>query len=125
MSNLLALGCWDEQGRLRVVVESPKGATVKMKYDPRLETFVLQRFISRIGYPYDWGFVPSTTAPDGDPLDALVMHDTHTWPGAIIPSVCIGVLRVTETKSGAADIRRNDRLIAVAADRPAPSSVHE
>jgi inorganic pyrophosphatase len=115
MANLIDLGSRDERGNLRVVVESPKGSTAKIKYNPLLGVFELQRLIAPTGYPYDWGFVPGTLAEDGDPLDAMVIHDDHTWPGVIIPCVGIGLLKLLETKAGEAAPRRNDRLIAVPA----------
>jgi inorganic pyrophosphatase len=125
MKNLIELDSWDDDGRLRVIVEAPRGSTVKLKYNPAVRSFELQRFISSAGYPYDWGFVPSTLAEDGDPLDAFVMHEGVTWPGVIIPSICIGVLKLTERKEDAARSQRNDRLIAVPAARPVPFSISE
>lgn len=115
MANLMDLDCRDQAGNLRIVIEAPKGSIAKLKYNARLETFELQRFISNAGYPYDWGFVPSTLAQDGDPLDAMVLHDGCTWPGVVIPSVAIALLRLTESKEGEPETRRNDRLIAVPA----------
>jgi inorganic pyrophosphatase len=34
-------------------------------------------------YPYDWRFVPSTLAADGDTLDALDLSEVGSHPGAI------------------------------------------
>jgi len=117
MANLIHLACRDDQGQLRIVVETPKGSPAKIKYDPELQVFELQRFLAGARYPYDWGFVPSTLAEDGDPLDAMVLFDGHTWPGVVIPAVGIGLLKLRESKADEAQPRRNDRVIAVPAAR--------
>ena len=117
MANLIYLACRDDQGQLRIVVETPKGSPAKIKYDPELQVFELQRFLAGARYPYDWGFVPSTLAEDGDPLDAMVLFDGHTWPGVVIPAVGIGLLKLRESKAGEAQPRRNDRVIAIPAAR--------
>ena len=38
----------------------------------------------------DFGFVPSTRADDGDPLDVLVLMDAPVFPGCVVLSRVIG-----------------------------------
>jgi inorganic pyrophosphatase len=104
-----------EPGLLHVVVESPAGATNKIKHDPQLGAFTLSRPLPLgMSYPHDWGFVPGTRAPDGDPLDALVLSEGTTYPGLVITARPIGLLRLEQNRKGGGR-ERNDRLIAVAA----------
>jgi len=125
MVNLLELPTRTNEGHVRVVVEVPKGSNVKLKYNPAFGVFELQRFLAENRYPYDWGFVPSTAAEDGDPLDALVIHDGQTAAGVVIPSIPIGLLRITQVAAGKDEPVRNDRLIAVPAALPSVRSVLE
>lgn len=101
-----------------VVVESPRGSPVKLKYDPGLGCILVGRPLP-LGfvYPYDWGFVPSTRAPDGDPVDALVYWDVSTFPGVVLPCRALGVLQL-EQDDGEGGRERNDRLLAVPLQHP-------
>ena len=104
------------QDALHVVVESPRGSTVKLKYEPKLQAFTLSRPLTRgFRYPFDWGFIPSTQGPDGDPLDALVFWDVPTWPGVVLPCRPLGVLMVDQKKRDAqkGERERNDRILLV------------
>lgn len=95
------------------IVESPRGSSVKWKYDPKLSAFSISRPLSRgLTYPFDWGFVPSTKAPDGDPLDVMILWEQPGVPGVVLPCRAIGALKV-EQNDGEGGRERNDRLIAV------------
>lgn len=93
-------------------METPRGSRAKFAYDPKLETFALSKsLLTGLTYPHDWGFVPSTKADDGDPLDIMVIHDAATFPGVVLACRVIGILQIEQKSKGKAE--RNDRLFAV------------
>ena len=116
MPNLSTLPTWNDDGQLHCVVESPRGSKAKFKYDTELQTFTLNRsLILGVTYPFDWGFVPSTMAADGDPLDVMVFHDVPTFPGVVMACEAIGALLVTQKSSDGSGREPNHRLFAVPA----------
>jgi inorganic pyrophosphatase len=113
MTDLHHLPVRDENGNVYVVVETPRGSAAKLEFDPKLQVFTLSKsLILGLTYPYDWGFIPSTRGEDGDPLDALILHDVPTAPGLVLRCKIIGVLEVLQMQKEL----RNDRLIAVPKD---------
>lgn len=100
-------------GLVHVIVETPRGSAIKLKYDPRLRAFVWSRNLALgVRYPYDFGFLPQTLAEDGDGIDALVLSEAGSHPGVVVPGRILGALRVEQVRDGQAP-RRNDRLIVV------------
>jgi inorganic pyrophosphatase len=81
------------------IIEIPKGSRNKYEYDPELGGIKLDRFVSAsVVYPTDYGYVPETLSPDGDPLDVLVCVSEPTFPGCIVPSKPIGLFRMADEK---------------------------
>ena len=108
MPNLARLPTRAGDELVHVVVETPRGARAKLTFDPELKTFVLSKALMLgLSYPYDWGFIPSTRAEDGDPLDAMVIHDAATTPGLVLRCKLIGVLQTMQKTKH--DRIRNDR----------------
>src|SRR4029453_4172666 len=80
-----------------VVVEIPKGSANKYEFDSELQIFRLDRTLySPMHYPGDYGFIPSTIAGDGDPLDALVLVDSPTFTSCLIEARAVGMLAMVD-----------------------------
>ena len=95
------------------VVESPRGSRNKYDYDPKFRAFRLASVLPQgMVFPFDFGFIPSTKAADGDPLDIMVLMDEAAPAGCIIPVRIIGAIEAEQRKKGE-DWIRNDRLLGV------------
>jgi len=105
----------DDKQMLRVVIETPKGSRNKFAFDPHEHVFELKKVLpAGMAFPYDFGFVPSTLADDGDPIDVLVLMDEPAFPGCALTCRPIGVIEgEQEGKKGKT---RNDRIIAIEKD---------
>lgn len=91
-----------------VFVEIPTGSRNKYEFDAELGGIVLdRRLFSSMSYPADYGFVEETLAPDGDPLDALVLTAEATFPGCRVRARPIGVFHMEDERGS------DDKLICV------------
>jgi len=105
----------DDKQLLRVVIETPKGSRNKFAFDPDHHIFELKKVLpAGMTFPYDFGFVPSTMADDGDPIDVLVLMDEPAFPGCMLSCRPVGVIEGEQ--KGKKRKERNDRIIAVERD---------
>jgi inorganic pyrophosphatase len=112
MTNYVKLPTWADGDHVYAVVETPRGSRAKLEFDPKLGVFTLAKpLLAGLTYPYDWGFIPSTKAQDGDPLDVLIIHDAATYPGLVLKCKPIGLLEVLQSSNGKKE--RNDRVFVV------------
>jgi inorganic pyrophosphatase len=97
---------------LRVVIETPKGSHNKFALNAEEHFFELKKVLpAGMSFPYDFGFVPSTKADDGDPIDALVLMDEPAFAGCVLKCRAIGVIQ-GEQGGGKRKVR-NDRIVAI------------
>jgi len=97
---------------LQVIVETPRGSRNKFSFDVDQRLYTLKKVLpAGMTFPYDFGFLPRTLAPDGDPIDVLLLMDEPVFPGVLVPARLIGVIE-GEQLDGKKKIR-NDRLLAV------------
>lgn len=100
-------------GLLQVIVETPAGSRNKFAWDPNQGVYMLRKILpAGMSFPWDFGFVPKTKAPDGDPIDVLLLMDEPAYPGCAVPARLIGVIEGEQIEGRKR--KRNDRLVAVA-----------
>jgi len=97
---------------VNVIIETPKGSPAKYRYDEETGLIVYDKAMP-VGqsFPFDFGFLPSTTGGDGDPLDVLVVTDQPLFPGCLVHGKLLGVIEAEQSEGGKKE--RNDRLVAV------------
>jgi len=112
VTDFAKLPTWADRSCIYAVVETPRGSRAKLEYDPKLRVFSLAKpLLVGLTYPYDWGFIPSTEADDGDPADVMIIHDAATYPGLVLRCRPIGILEILQIKKGKKE--RNDRIFVV------------
>jgi inorganic pyrophosphatase len=111
-----------ENSNLNVIIETPKGSRVKYTYDPESGLFEASKALPEgMMFPFNFGFVPSTRAEDGDPLDILILNEEPLVPGCLVKARVAAVLKAQQTENG--KTFRNDRLLGFAAMKDTPISL--
>lgn len=111
--NLMSIGARDQRtGLVQVIVETAAGSRNKYRYDEELGIFRLHKSLP-LGarFPFDFGFIPSTRAEDGDPLDIMIVGGEPTFIGCLVTVRLLGILEAEQTEK--TKTIRNDRLIGV------------
>ena len=101
---------------VNVVIEVPVGGEpVKYEFDKVSGALFVDRILhTPMRYPANYGFVPHTLSPDGDPIDALVVARSPFIPGCVVRARPIGVLILEDEHGG------DEKLITVPVDSTSP-----
>ena len=110
--NLLSAGN-NVPAQVNAVVEIPKGEG-RIKYEYRTDgTLVIDRIrgADQPPYPVHYCGIPATLAPDGDPLDVLILGDDALKTGDVIAVRPVAVFWMTDEKG------IDPKIVCVPADR--------
>ena len=95
------------------VVECLKGERNKYEYDKDVPGVVLDRVLhSNVHYPADYGFIPRSYYDDGDPFDVLLLVEEPTFPGCVVESRPVAMMRMDD------DGEQDDKVVAVPTEDP-------
>ena len=105
---------------VNALIEIPLGSKNKYELDEKTGRIVLDRVLyAAMIYPAEYGIIEHTLAPDGDPLDILVVCSEPTFPGCIVPARVLGYLEMLD--NGKVDYK----LISVVDCDPRYDDIHE
>jgi inorganic pyrophosphatase len=102
------------------LIEIPLNSRNKYEVDHTTGRIHLDRVLyTAMTYPTEYGIVENTLAPDGDPLDILVICKDPTFPGCIVPARVLGYLSMID------DGKVDYKLISVVDCDPRYDNVNE
>ena len=106
----------DPPNSLNVIIEVPVGGEpVKYEFDKASGALFVDRILhTSMRYPANYGFIPHTLSPDGDPLDALVVARSPFVPGCVVRVRPIAVLFLEDEAGG------DEKLLTVPVDATFP-----
>ena len=82
------------------------------EHDEENNRIVLDRVLHNTNsFPYNYGYLPDTLSPDGDPIDIIVLGDYELLPGSWVKCKVIGGIETTDEKG------RDDKIIVVLDDK--------
>lgn len=105
---------------VNALIEIPLGSRNKYEFNTKTGRIHLDRVLySAMNYPAEYGHIENTLAPDGDPLDILVIVREPTFPGCVIPARVLGYLSTVDNG------KEDYKLIAVADCDPRYDHIHK
>ena len=118
--NLYELSTYSKSGSLQCVIEIPAGTNKKYEINTHTGEFEIDqrngkdRIINFLGYPGNYGFIPSTYSNpalggDGDALDILVISESVPT-GTVLEVIPIGKLLLND------DGELDDKIVAIPAN---------
>ena len=101
---------------INVLIEVPIGGEpVKYEFDKVSGAIFVDRILhTSMRYPTNYGFIPHTLSPDGDPLDCMVVARSPFIPGCVVRVRPIAVLLLEDEAGG------DEKVLAVPVDTTFP-----
>lgn len=102
---------------MKVLIEVSLGSNLKYEYCKKEKQLYLDRVLHNTNiFPYNYGFIPNTLSPDGDPLDAIVLCNYSLTPGCVVDCKVLGGIETTDENG------LDDKIILIPSDKIDPRS---
>jgi inorganic pyrophosphatase len=89
---------------MNVIIEINKGSKNKYEIDKKTGLIALDRVMHTTqDCPFDYGFIPQTLWDDGDALDVVLLTTYPLFPGLLVASRPVGIVRMVD--SGEDDVK--------------------
>ena len=112
-----------------VIIEIPMNADpIKYEVDKETGAMFVDRFMSTaMHYPCNYGYIPQTLSPDGDPVDVLVVTPFPLVPSIVVTCRPIGLLKMEDEAGGDAKLLAVpiDKILPIYRQWQQPSDIHE
>jgi len=93
---------------MKAIIEVSKHSNLKYEYDVDTQILHLDRVLHNTNrFPYNYGFIPNTLAPDGDPVDIILLSSHVIHPGVMIDIRILGGIETHDEKG------QDDKIICV------------
>ena len=93
---------------MEVVIEISKNSNLKYEYDQEKNKIFLDRVLHNSNvFPYNYGFIPNTLAPDNDPIDVILISSHSLLPGSFVKVKIIGIIETSDEKG------KDDKVLCV------------
>jgi len=85
--------------KVRVYIEIEKDSNIKYELNKETNQLEVDRILpDSYYYPYSYGFIENTLAPDQDDLDALIITNEKIKKGNFYDAYIIGILNMQDEK---------------------------
>jgi inorganic pyrophosphatase len=112
-----------------VIIEIPMNADpIKYEVDKETGAMFVDRFMSTaMHYPCNYGYIPQTLSPDGDPVDVLVVTPFPLVPSIVVTCRPIGLLKMEDEAGGDAKLLAVpiDKILPIYRQWQKPADIHE
>lgn len=82
---------------MEVRIEISKNSNIKYEYDEEKNCLILDRVLPNSNsFPYNYGYIPKTLAPDEDPIDIILISSHELLPGCMVNVRIVGGIETTD-----------------------------
>ena len=89
-------------------VEISKNSNLKYEFDENNNDLVLDRVLPNSNsFPYNYGYIPNTKAPDNDAVDVIILSSHQLHPGCMVNIRIVGGIETSDENG------KDDKILCV------------